>query len=391
MLRESPRVLHVVWNLIRGGTEGQCARAAMELARRGFVHRVAVFRREGFFLDAVERVCGPVREIGIRGMFQWSTARAIRRLAARLRDEQFDLLHTWDADAAIFGQFAAALAGVPLITSRRDLGQIYPPHKMWGLRRADRQAAAIVANARAIVEYFAARGAAREKFVVIPNLLDVQEFDEQAGRAFSRAADLPPGELIVMVARLDPEKDHRTFLRAAARVAAARRDVSFVLAGDGVERARLERMACDLGIAARVFFAGDITDVPALLRNATIGVLTPSRNEGLSNTILEYMAARLPVVATDCGGNRELVDPPRGGEIVPPGDDAALADCLVELLRDPERRRALGADNRRRVEREHTPSVVGDKFLSLYAAVAGSARRRAQRGAERTASARNPA
>jgi glycosyltransferase involved in cell wall biosynthesis len=377
MLRESPRVLHVVWNLIRGGTEGQCARVAMELARRDFCQRVAVFRREGFFLDAVERVCGPVVEIGIHGMFKLSTVRSIIGLAARLRDEKFDLLHAWDADAAIFGQFAAAHAGVPLITSRRDLGQIYPPHKVWGLRRADRRAAAVVANAQAIVDHFAARGEDRKKFLVIPNVLDVSEFDEQAGRAFSRAADLPPGALIVMVARMDPEKDHATFLRAAARVAAARPDVSFVLAGDGVERARLERMACDLGIAARVFFAGDTTEVPALLRHAVIGVLTSSRNEGLSNTILEYMAAQLPVIATDCGGNRDLVHPPHGGVIIPVGDHAALARSLIELLDDPDRRRAIGQHNRARVEREHGPTVVGDRFLSLYEAVVSSARRRA--------------
>lgn len=367
---DAPRVLHLVWNLIRGGTEGQCARVAMEFSRRGFFHRVMVFRREGFFLDPVERTCGPVQEIGIHGLLKWSTVQAIRRLAARLRAERFDLLHTWDADAALFGQFAAALAGVPLITSRRDLGQIYPRYKLAGLRRADRQADAVVANAQAIVDHFVREGGDRGRFRVIPNILDVAEFDALHRQPFGRSAEWPDGERIVMVARLDPEKDVPTLLRAAARVLAAHPTARFILAGDGRERATLESLATALGLAHAVVFLGDTTHVPALLGAATIGVLTPSRNEGLSNTILEYMAASLPVVATECGGNRELVDPPHGGCIVRPGDDAALAGALLGLLRDPSLRAAMGTRNRQRVVTVHQPVAVGDQFARLYESIA---------------------
>ncbi len=369
MRSESPRVLHVVWNLIRGGTEGQCARVAMELARRGGVQHVAAFRREGFFLPAVEQTCGPVREVGIPGLFKPGVFSAIGRWAEGIRAARYDLLHTWDADAAIFGQYAAARAGIPLITSRRDLGQIYPWYKRALLQRADVRAAAVVANARAIADHFAKRGIARDKFRVIPNILDLPEFDALSGRALPFPVNWNPDQTVVMVARLDPEKDHATFLRAAARVLARRPGAEFVLAGDGVERPRLERLAGELGLTARVHFLGEVTDVPALLRHAAVGALTPSRNEGLSNTILEYMAARLPVVATDCGGNCELVDSPRGGVIVRPGDDAALADAILALLHDPDRRRASGEHNRARVEADHRPAKVADQFMAMYASV----------------------
>lgn len=359
-------VLHIVCNLIRGGTEGQCARVAMELARRGQTHRVVVFRREGFFLPMVEAACGPVEEIGIRRMVRLEAAAALRRLAKRLRRERFDLVHAWDADAAIFGQFAAAWAGVPLITSRRDLGEIYPPHKVWLMRRADRRAKLIVANAQAIAAHFAKQGTPREKFVVIPNILDVEESDRLAATAFSRAAALPTGPRVVMVARLDPEKDVPTLIYAAELVAKQHPDVSFVIAGDGVERASLEAMAQRHGLSGRMVFLGDITEVPSLLRLCAIGVLTPSRNEGLSNTILEYMAASLPVVATDCGGNKELVREGEGGCVVPVGDAEKLAHALVDLLRKPERCRSMGAFNRARAEQEFRPGVVGDAFAKLY-------------------------
>lgn len=360
------KVLHLVWNLIRGGTEGQCARVAMELARRGDTHRVAVFRREGFFLEVVERQCGPVLDVGITSMASWNTLMAIRRMAAWVRRERIDVVHAWDADAAIFGQFIAAWGGAPLITSRRDLGQIYPPHKQWLMRRADRKAAAIVANAQAIVEEFARQGTAREKFTVIGNILDLEETVRLREKEFSRVADLPPGERIVMVARLDPEKDVPTFILAAERVAREVPSASFVVAGDGVEKERLMALAIERGLAKRMVFLGDVREVPAMLRHAAIGVLTPSRNEGLSNTILEYMAAGLPVVATECGGNRELVQPPRGGMIAPAGDHDQLARHLIALLWHPEQGRAMGEHNHQRIAAEFQPGMIGDRFAGLY-------------------------
>jgi L-malate glycosyltransferase len=360
------KILHLVWNLIRGGTEGQCARVAMELARRGETHRVVVFRREGYFLPAVEQACGPVREIGITGMARPSTFWAISRLARQLRREKFDALHTWDADAAIFGQFVAARAGMPLITSRRDLGEIYPRHKLALMRRADRQAVRVVANAEAIARVFEQQGVPREKFRVIPNIVDVEELDRLAAAAFPRAAELPDGERLVMVARLDPEKDVATFLYAAELVLKQHPEASFVIAGDGMQRHELEAMARRHGLMKRSVFLGDTTDVPSLLTSCAIGVLTPSRNEGLSNTILEYMAAGLPVTATDCGGNRELVRDGQGGVIVKSGDSDALARALIDLLRHPEKRRSMGTYNRRRVEEEFRPGTVADAFSALY-------------------------
>ncbi len=359
-------VYHLVWNLIRGGTEGQCARTAMALAKLGRPQRVVVFRREGFFLDRVETCCGPVEEIGIEGFLRVDTVHAVRRLAARLRKEQAVLLQAWDADAAIFGQWVARLAGVPLITSRRDLGEIYPPHKVFLMNRADRQAVAVVANARAIADAFVQRGAPPDRFTVIPNILDVTEFDRLAALPLRSMPTLPSGPVVVMVARLDAEKDVATWVRAATGVAAACPDAVLVVVGDGAERPRLQAQATAAGLDGRMFFAGEVLDVPALLRTCAVGVLTPKSNEGLSNTILEYMAAGLPVVATDCGGNRELVEVGVGGQVLPVGDADGLADATIALLRDAARRRAMGAHNRARVECAFRPDVIAGAFAALH-------------------------
>lgn len=368
---KSPRVLSIVWNLIRGGTEGQCARVAMELGRRGHVHRVAAFRREGLFLQPVESICGPVYAMGIHGLLEWRTADAIRRLRRYLREERIDLVHTWDADAAIFGSLTARLAGVPWITSRRDLGEIYPPWKLRLMRWADLGARAVVVNADAIANT-AARHVPRDRVRRIPNVLDLAEFDHRAREGYHGAHRLPTGPLVVHLARLDPEKDLDTYLRAARIVVDAQPDVHFLVAGDGRERARLESLADELGVRPRVVFLGEVADVPGLLKRCSVGALLPKRNEGLSNTILEYMAAGLPVVATDCGGNRELVRDGDSGCVVPSGDPQAAAAVLLGLLRDPARATALGREGRSRVEREHALGAVVDQFEALYETAAAA-------------------
>lgn len=366
-----PRVAHLVFDLIRGGSEGQCARVAMGLARRGGVQRVAVFHRRGFFLEAVEAACGPVREVAIRRLARPGTVREIVRLARWLRQERIDVLHAWDADAAIFGQFAAGLAGVRFLTSRRDLGQIYPRWKQALLRRADRRAIRVVANAEAVRDHFAARGLPADQIVVLPNLVDLEERDRLAAVPFSRAGELPAGRRLVAVNRLDPEKNVGLLIEALPLVRKQVPDAALVVAGAGREMPALCAQAAGLGVAADVCFLGEIHEVPALLPLCEIGALVPIRNEGLSNTILEYMAAGLPVLATDCGGNRELVRDRATGRLVPDGADAAaVARAWTELLRDREAAAAMGRQARREVEQRHALAPVLDQFSDLYARIA---------------------
>jgi glycosyltransferase involved in cell wall biosynthesis len=238
------------------------------------------------------------------------------------------------------------------------------------MRRADRGSRAVVVNAAAIRSIVEREGVHAERIAFIPNMLDVEEFDRLAAGPLPSGMKLPAGELVGMVARLDPEKDGATFLRAAAAVCAQVSGVGFVLAGDGPQRPGLERLATEMGLGDRVAFLGDVTCVPALLRRLAIGVLVPKANEGLSNTLLEYMAARLPIVATNCGGNSEVVGEGHNGLLTPCGDAEAVASAVLRLVRDPEQRARFGADGRSRVEAQHRPEVVAAQFLRLYAAVA---------------------
>lgn len=365
--RTAPRVAHLVFDLIRGGSEGQCARVAMGLAQRGLPQRVAVFHRRGYFLEAVEAACGPVHEVAIRRVARFATLREIGRLAAWLRREHIDVLHAWDADAAIFGSFAARLAGTRFLTSRRDLGQIYPRWKMALMRRADRRAVRVVANAEAVRGHFVARGVPAGKIVVLPNLLDLEEQDRLAAVPFARAKELPVGRRLVVVNRLDPEKNVGLLVEALPLVRNEFPDAVLVVAGAGRDMPALRAQAAGLGVADAVCFLGEIHDVPALLPLCEIGALVPIRNEGLSNTILEYMAAGLPVLATDCGGNRELVRSGDTGVLLPmSAAPAEVAAAWLDLLRDRDQAEQMGRAGREQAVRHHAAPNVLARFERLY-------------------------
>jgi glycosyltransferase involved in cell wall biosynthesis len=162
---------------------------------------------------------------------------------------------------------------------------------------------------------------------------------------------------MTIVANLrNPVKDHPMFLRAAARVRAAVPDAAFVIAGEGELMPGLRQLAAELGIAGDVHFIGRCDDVAMLLHASNVGVLS-SKAEGFANAILEYMAAGLPVVATDVGGVREAIVDGETGYVVASGDDERMAQRIIQVLADDENARAMGARGK---------AIVAEKFSSEH-------------------------
>jgi glycosyltransferase involved in cell wall biosynthesis len=206
-----------------------------------------------------------------------------------------------------------------------------------------------------------------EQWRVVPLGLELGDLlGGPAERSASRAAlGLPPeAPLVGTVGRLAAIKDHATFLAMAARLAAARTDVSFVVAGDGSLRGALEAEAKSL-LGNRIRFLGWATDLPVLYGALDVVVLT-SRNEGTPVALIEAGAAGRPVVATDVGGVAEVVRDGASGFVVPPGDAAALAARVGTLLDDPDAARAMGLAGREWVRgRFGSERLVGD-LTALY-------------------------
>ena len=172
------------------------------------------------------------------------------------------------------------------------------------------------------------------------------------------AADVP---LVGIVGRLVPIKDVATMLAAMAELPAAH----LAVVGDGEDRPALEARARDLGIADRVHFTGWAKDVAETLSDLDVVVLT-SRNEGTPVSLIEAQCAGRPVVATDVGGVRHVVEEGVGGYLVPPGDAAALAERVAKLLADPGLRADMGARGRASVGRRFGKDALLEGIGDLY-------------------------
>ena len=368
---DSPKILSMVWDLMRGGTEGQCARTALQHVSQGLDHRIAVFRRRGFFLERVRAGCGDPYEINITKMVSAETWNEVQLLANHISRERFDVVHAWDADAAIFGYLAAKKAGVPFISSRRNLADCLSLRKKWILRYIDAKSDALIVNAKAIRQEVLSKRLDEHKIHHIPNIVDLEDFDREAGEAFDRLSQANK-KFIGMVCRLEREKDVEAALQALKIILTEYQEAHLVVAGDGEQRVALKAMVLGLNLTEHVTWLGDCNEIPAFLKHCDIAILTPRANEGLSNAVLEYMAAGKAFVVTDVGGNRALVEQSSAGFVVPVDDIESLASEILRLLKNADVADEMGQRGREYVMERNDPAVIGDQFLAVYESVLGS-------------------
>jgi L-malate glycosyltransferase len=292
------------------------------------------------------------------------------RIARLARKEQVDIIHTFFEKAEVMGWLVRRLAGIPVwVTSRRDLGF---KRKLVYDRIFDvssRDCDSLVAVCQAVKEQTVSReGFPTGKIEVIYNALEDSTLQNSSATDPSRTdLGLPEAGLLVgMVANFNFEiKGQRYFIEAAAKVAGDRDDVHFILVGDGELRSDCERQAQVLGLEGRIHFMGKRGDVPSILRHLDISVLC-STSEGLSNVIMESMAAGKPVVATRVGGNPELVRDGDTGLVVPPADSASLAEAILKVLNDPACVATMGEAARQAVAERFSVRAMVEAHEKLY-------------------------
>jgi L-malate glycosyltransferase len=381
-----PEVLHLINSFEQGGTERQTVQLARMLKEHGrYGVRMACLNAHGVLRDEAESLgLGEIPEYKLTSFRNASFPRQARRLARWLREHRIALVHSHDFYTNVFGMTAAWLARVPArVASRRDIAGFRTPAENFAERCSFRLAHKVVANAEAVRAFLVASGVPDKKIVTVYNGLDVRRVEPPRG--FSRESSLaelrlPAGRrFVTIVANVQNEvKDHRMFLRAARRVKDSVADAAFVVAGEGDLLEELRASAAQLGLGDDVFFTGRCQRVAELLAVSDVCVLS-SKAEGFSNSILEYMAAARPVVATDVGGAREAVAEGETGHIVPPGDDVQMAERVASLLKEPERARRMGERGRRVVEErfscEAQLSVVESLYDQLLARGARAGRR----------------
>jgi glycosyltransferase involved in cell wall biosynthesis len=299
----------------------------------------------------------------------------LRRCGAYLRERSIDIVETHDFYTNIFGMSAAALARTPRvrIASRRETEGTKNRAQRWAERRAYNLADAVIANAEAVRQELIRDGVPGEKILTIYNGMDTSRVAPRPDLARDDALALLglPREgarrFVSIVANMRHEKkDQRTFLRAARRVSEVVPEAAFVLAGEGEMQESLRALAVELGLASHTFFTGRCAHVAELLSVSEVCVLSSSGTEGFSNSIIEYMAAARPVVATDIGGAREAIVEGETGYIIAPGDDDALAARIISLLGEPERARRMGERGLQTVKEKFSCAAQVERVENLY-------------------------
>ena len=366
-MRASTRIVYVMSSLGRGGAERQLYLLLRHLDRREFAPTVVSLSEGGAW-------AGPIRDLGVE-VVELPRRRhlEVRRLAALvriLRRTQPDVVQTSGLYDNLYGFVAARLARVPVvIASRRgeDYGRAAAVAErlnrlLW--RRAD----AIICNAERSLRALPPRLAARH--VVIPNGVELSSASARREEV-RRALGVDDGMVLVGSAgRLVPSKNWALFLDVAATVRAGRGDVRFVVAGDGPLRE-------SLAAHGAVRFLGERPDVPDLLAAMDVFLFTSDR-EGMSNAIIEAMAAGLPCVVTDAGAAAAVIEHGVSGYVYPRGDRAALASRVIALAGDAPTRAAVGARARRRIDVECSAETMAARTGALYRRLL--ARVRASRG-----------
>lgn len=327
-----------------GGTEGQLLHLLERIDRRRFEPTVFCLRA-----SRPEVSVAATEVLDLHLAARPGTLWKIHRFAQRLSRGRFDIVQTHFRDSNIVGTLAARRAGTPiLISTRRGVPYWSSASGLRLTRWLDRAATWFIANSEATRDRFAREeGIDPARFTVIYNGLDAARFRGLDDGARSRLrADLGvplPAPLVGIVANLRPVKGLDDFIGAAALVAEEFPAAHFVIVGQGEEEPGLRELAARNGLGARLHFAGPRSDVPELLQCLDVGVLA-SHSESFSNSVLEYLAARLPVVVTDVGGVREAVEDGRQGFIVPPRAPARMAEALRQLLSHPGGPRAWRPD-----------------------------------------------
>jgi len=359
----------MVNSLERGGTERQFVELAASLQRAGGSVHLGCIQRKGPFLEDLERSgFDEIAPFGLAGSVYGLTSLKSRwRLMRHLRRQSIAVAHSFDFYVNLILVPAAKLAGVPVIGSQRQLGDLLTRAQSRVQFEMFRWCDRVVCNSKAAADRLLQAGLQGSKVVVIGNVLPSESFSK-----FEPALPARDGVLRVgMIARMNIRaKNQDSFLRAATRLSKKFRDLEFLLVGDGPFRDELEKLAGELGIQSQVRFLGDRRDIPAILASMDVSVVA-SASESLSNVMLESMAAGVPVVATAVGGNVELGKNDRA-LLIPANDDEALASGLENLLLDEKLRRETAARARRFAEENFSGQRIREQYCDLYSQVCGA-------------------
>jgi glycosyltransferase involved in cell wall biosynthesis len=366
-------VMLTINKLIIGGAEQQFLELVKGLDKTRFNTIVVTLYPGGELEEEVKNIPG-IEYICLnrKGKYNYFTLITILRL---LRKKHVDVIQPFLTPATFFTLLPAVINRTPLkivterASARKKLGKGYSFY----LRIEDlltRFANLVIPNSKSGKEFLITRGIKPENISVIYNGINVQRLIPNPSDTVRIRDTLGISENMKVVgisASLFELKDHDTFLRAAHIISGTMPQVKYIILGEGPLRQTLEQTASELGIESKVVFAGNQTEVSPYLSVFDVACLCSKEPEGCSNAILEAMALGKPVVATNAGGNVELVEDGKTGFLVPVQNPQALADAILSLLDNPEQAKEMGRQGKEKIAREFSLSRMVQDYETLYA------------------------
>jgi glycosyltransferase involved in cell wall biosynthesis len=349
-----------------GGGERIVLRLAALLPEYGYRASILTFSAHPESAGLQSPPC-PIYLLPLRRTYNFSALRAALELRGFLKQQRIQLVQTFFESSDLWaGLVTKTMSDAKLIWSRRDMGILRGSKHRVAYRLMSHLPDGVFAVSEQVRQHcIEVDRIDASRVQTIYNGLDLADWDmvSQPKR---------PGRFVVAtVGNIRRVKGHDVFIRAAASIVPQFPNVSFSIAGDILEPdyfAELQSLVRDLGLADHFHFAGGVTNLREHLSAADIFVL-PSRSEGFSNAIVEAMAASLPVVATDVGGNAEAVKDGVSGFIVPSENPAALATAITQLLSDPSKAQEMGAAGKKLVAEKFTTDAMMHQITLAYASL----------------------
>jgi len=360
------RLLVVSDEMEVGGSQRQITHLLCNVDRSEWQPELLYFRRPSFLLDTISAAGVPVHCIPKKGAIDFGF---LHKLIGLLRGGHYDLVHCFSLTAELWVSIAQRFvrARPALIVSMRDMGHGLTPLQ-WKIKRAlCLNADAIIANSQRAADRLANELAGKRRVEMVPNGVETPAPLTPEGRAEVRASlPIPRRDavLVLFVGRLAVQKNIPLLLEALARFDAAKRPV-LLLVGGGPLRAELQARAAELGVAGDAVFIGERSDAGDIMQAADLMVL-PSHDEGMSNVVLEAMAAGCAVIASDVGGNPEIIIDGESGLLFAAGDAGALTERLRTLVADERRRESIGRKARERIANNYSIPALIERTSAIY-------------------------
>lgn len=356
---------------VSGGSELNAVRTAERLRARG--HHIEILTLtddDGGMARRYRNANVSVFGFPVDSLLGRSAVRQVRALARHLRTTGVDIVHTHDCYTNFLMILAARLANVPSLASKRWTFQTFPQHRVTDFV-SYHLADAVLANSSEVARtVHLVERVARDRIHVVPNFVDDDAFSVRTARESQRSRfGYGETELVFgIVAQLRAEKNHRTLLRVFQSLTKRHPHIRLLIVGDGPEREDIEALITELKLDQSVHMTGHLSEAWRAFAAVDVAVL-PSQHEGFPNSVIEAMAAGLPVVATAVGGIPDAITDGVSGILIPRDSASALREALERLVEDSEFRVRAGTAAFADAQKRYGAGSVIDRLEQVYATV----------------------